>query len=80
VLHALRKAGKVEDSVGENESDNMERLRDGQVKLGGARHEHYARSQTNCESDENWYYEPPHAFECTREKIGALMGIPRVQE
>jgi hypothetical protein len=28
----------------------------------------------NSESDENRHYEPPHAFECTREKITALTG------
>jgi hypothetical protein len=36
-------------------------------------------SKTNGESDKNWYCKPPHAFECTREKIGALMGVSRVQ-
>jgi hypothetical protein len=35
----------VEDSFGNSESHSMERLRDGQVKLGVARHEHYAGSQ-----------------------------------
>jgi hypothetical protein len=40
VLHALREVGRVEDSLGNNESDTMERLRDGQVKLGAARYEH----------------------------------------
>jgi hypothetical protein len=44
VLHALREAGSVEDSLGNNESSTMERLRDGQVKLGAARYEQYAGS------------------------------------
>jgi hypothetical protein len=57
----------------------MERLRDGQVKLGAARYEDYAGSKTYSESDETWYCEPQHAFECTRDKIGALIGMPRVQ-
>jgi hypothetical protein len=35
----------MEDSLGYNESDTMERLRDGQVKLGEARYELYAGSQ-----------------------------------
>jgi ribosome maturation protein Sdo1 len=35
----------VEDSFGDNESDTMEILRDGQVKLGAARYEHHAGSQ-----------------------------------
>jgi hypothetical protein len=37
------------------------------------------QSKTNSESDKNWYCETPHAFECTREKIGALMGVSRFQ-
>jgi hypothetical protein len=45
VLHALREAGRVENSLGDSESDIMERLRDGQVKLGAARYEQYAGSQ-----------------------------------
>jgi hypothetical protein len=45
VLHALREAGRVEDSLGDKESSTMERLKDGQVKLGAARYEHYAGSQ-----------------------------------
>jgi beta-lactam-binding protein with PASTA domain len=45
VLHALRETVRVEDAVGDNESDTMERLRDVQVKLGVARYEHYAASQ-----------------------------------
>jgi hypothetical protein len=45
VLHALRQMGRVEDSLGDKESSTMERLRDGQVKLGVARHEQYADSQ-----------------------------------
>jgi hypothetical protein len=35
--------------------------------------------KTNSESDENWYCEPPHAFEYTRDKIGTLMCVSRVQ-
>jgi hypothetical protein len=35
----------VKDSLGGSESETMERLRDGQVKLGAARCEHYAGSQ-----------------------------------
>jgi hypothetical protein len=35
----------VEDSLGDGDSGTMERLRDGQVKLGAARHENYAGSQ-----------------------------------
>jgi hypothetical protein len=42
VLHALREAGRVDDSLGEKESSTMERLRDGQVKLGAATYEQYA--------------------------------------
>jgi hypothetical protein len=38
--HALREAGRVEDSLGDKDSNTMERLKDGQVKLGPARHEH----------------------------------------
>jgi hypothetical protein len=45
VLHAVREAGSVEDSLGDSVSDAMERLRDGQVKLDAARHEHYAGSE-----------------------------------
>jgi hypothetical protein len=44
VLHALREAGRVEDSLGDKESSTVERLRDGQVKLGSARYEHHAGS------------------------------------
>jgi hypothetical protein len=35
----------VEDSLGDSESNTMEKLRDGQVKLGVARHELYAGSR-----------------------------------
>jgi hypothetical protein len=45
VLHALRQAGRVEDSLGDKESSTIERLRDGQAKLGEARYKHYAGSQ-----------------------------------
>jgi hypothetical protein len=45
VLHALCEAGRVKDSLGNKESSTMERLRDGQVKLGAARYEQYAGSQ-----------------------------------
>jgi hypothetical protein len=44
-LHALREAGRVQDSLEDKESSTMERLRDGQVKLGAARYEQYAGSQ-----------------------------------
>jgi uncharacterized protein YheU (UPF0270 family) len=33
VLHALREAGRVKDSLGDKKSSTMERLRDGQVKF-----------------------------------------------
>jgi hypothetical protein len=42
VLHALREAGKVEASLGDDKSNTMERLRD---KFGAAIYEHYAGSQ-----------------------------------
>jgi hypothetical protein len=45
VLHALLEAGKVKDSLGDKESSTMERLREGQVKLGAARYEQYTGSQ-----------------------------------
>jgi hypothetical protein len=58
----------------------MERLRDGHIKLGAARYEHYAgQSKRNNESDENRYCEPSHAFECTRKKIGAFINVSRVK-
>jgi hypothetical protein len=57
VLHALREPGRVEVSLGDFESNTMDRLRNGQVKL-----------------------DPPHAYECARERIGALMGVSRVEE
>jgi hypothetical protein len=44
MLHALNEAGRV-DSLADSESDTMERLKDGQVKLGAARYEHHAGSQ-----------------------------------
>jgi hypothetical protein len=48
VLHAVNEAERVEDSLGDEESNKrVERLRDGQVKLSG-------------ESDENLYCESPH--------------------
>jgi hypothetical protein len=34
VLHDLCEAGRLEDSLRDDESDTMARLRDGQVKLG----------------------------------------------
>jgi hypothetical protein len=38
-------AGREEDSLGDSESNTMERLRDGQVKLVAVRYEHHAGSQ-----------------------------------
>jgi hypothetical protein len=38
VLHALSEEGRLDDSTGDSESDPMERLRDGQVKLCAARY------------------------------------------
>jgi hypothetical protein len=35
--HALREVGKVEHSLGDFESNTMERLRDDQVKFGAAK-------------------------------------------
>jgi hypothetical protein len=43
--HALREEGRVEDSLGDYESNTMERLKDGQVKLGADIYEDYAGSQ-----------------------------------
>jgi hypothetical protein len=45
VLHAFREVGEGEDTHGDDESVTMERLRDGLVKLGAVRYEHYAGSQ-----------------------------------
>jgi hypothetical protein len=45
VFHAFREAERVEDLLEDSESDNMERLRDGRVKLGAAKYDHYAGSQ-----------------------------------
>jgi uridine kinase len=36
-IHALHEAGKVEDPLGDFESNTMEKLRDGQVELGAAK-------------------------------------------
>jgi hypothetical protein len=44
VLHAHHEAGRVDDSLDDGDSSTMARLRDGQDKLGTARHEHYACS------------------------------------
>jgi hypothetical protein len=43
--HVFRRAGRVENSFGDLESHTMERLRDGQVKLGVDMYEDYASSQ-----------------------------------
>jgi hypothetical protein len=43
--HDLHEAGRVEDSLGDFESNTMERLRDSQVKIGADIYEHYAGSQ-----------------------------------
>jgi hypothetical protein len=45
VLHSLQVEGRVEDSIGDGDSSTMERLKDGQVKLSVAKHEHHAGSQ-----------------------------------
>jgi hypothetical protein len=45
VLHALCEAERVDDSLEDSESDTMERLRDGHVKLGVTRYEQYVGSQ-----------------------------------
>jgi hypothetical protein len=44
VLHVLREAGRVENSLGDKEYSTIERLRDGQVKLGAARYKQYGGS------------------------------------
>jgi hypothetical protein len=43
--YAFLEAGRVEDSFVDFESNTMERLRDGQFKLGATRYENYAGSQ-----------------------------------
>jgi hypothetical protein len=43
--HLLLEAGRVEDSLGDSESNTMERLKDGQVKLGADIYEDYAGNQ-----------------------------------
>jgi hypothetical protein len=45
VLHAFREDRRVENSLGDKEASTMERLRDGQVRLGAARYEQYAGSK-----------------------------------
>jgi hypothetical protein len=66
VLHALRETGRVEDSLGDKESITMERLRDGQVKLGAARYEQYAGSQKRIVNQmRTGTVSRTHAFECT---------------
>jgi hypothetical protein len=45
VLHTLCEAGRVEDTLGDGDSNTLERLRNSQVKLGAARHKHFAGSQ-----------------------------------
>jgi hypothetical protein len=69
----------VEDSLGDKESDTMKRLRDGQVKLGTARYEQYVGSQKRIVNQIGTGTVSRHIFECTQEKIGALMGMPHVQ-
>jgi hypothetical protein len=45
VLHALLEAVRVKEPIGDFDSETMERLKDGQVKLCAASYEHYAGSQ-----------------------------------
>jgi hypothetical protein len=40
MLHELGGAGRVEDSLGDGDSNTMEKLRDGQVKLDVVRYEY----------------------------------------
>jgi hypothetical protein len=44
IVH-LSEAGRLEDSLRDDESDTMDRLRNCQVKLDAGRYEHYAGSQ-----------------------------------
>jgi hypothetical protein len=44
-LLALREVRRVEDSLRDNESNTMERLKDAHVNLAAASYEHYASSQ-----------------------------------
>jgi hypothetical protein len=46
--HVLREAGRVEDSLGDFQSNTMERLRDGQAKLGAARYEDHTDGKDVC--------------------------------
>jgi hypothetical protein len=41
----LCEEGKIKDSLRDGDSNTMETLRDGQVKHGATRHEHYSGSQ-----------------------------------
>jgi hypothetical protein len=45
VFLALCEVGRMEDSLGNGDSNTMERLKKGQVKLGAVTQEHYAGSQ-----------------------------------
>jgi hypothetical protein len=46
VLHCFREAGWVEDSHEHGNSTTIVRLRDGHIKLGTARHEHFVGSNS----------------------------------
>jgi cytochrome b len=69
----------VEDSLGDRELSTMERLRDGQVKLGAARYEQYAGSQRRIVNQIRAGTVSRHTLLNAREKIGALMGVSHVQ-
>jgi hypothetical protein len=68
------------DSLGDSESDTMERLRDGQVKLGTVRYEHHAGSHRRIVNQMRTRTVNNHIFKCTQEKMGFFIGVYRLQE
>jgi hypothetical protein len=70
----------VEDSLGDKESSTMERLRDGQVKLGAARYEQYAGGQRRTVNQIRTGTVSRHTLlNVLDRRSDALMGVSRAQ-
>jgi hypothetical protein len=62
LLHTLIEAGRVKYSLGDDDSNTIFLLRDGQVKLGVARYKHYAESESWMVNQMNTVNESSHTI------------------
>jgi hypothetical protein len=73
-------ARSVEDVLADFESNTMDGLKIGYVKLRSVIVEQHAGSQGRIMNQMiTGTVSPTHVFECTQKKIGALMDVSRMQ-